>query len=86
MLKNNEPRQACKDPFIYTESLHYSVWAAYTRTDLQLQAAQRGCRDERTARPVGQVVALLPCIQCMHTVRAHVQYMRVQKPTFNACT
>ena len=40
MLKNNEPRQACKDPFIYTEFWHYSVRAAYART--HLQAVQRG--------------------------------------------
>ena len=39
---------------------------------------QRGCRGEHTAR--GTHVALLPCIKCMHTVRAHVQCMHTRPP------
>ena len=58
-----ETRQACKDPFIYTESRRYSVQAAYART--HFQAAQRGCCDERTARGTScSFVAL-------HSMHAH---------------
>ena len=37
---------------------------------------QRSAGAAMNAWHVGQVVALLPCIQCMHTVRALVQCMR----------
>ena len=71
MLKNNEPRQARKDPFIYTESQPYSVLAGYART--HLQAVQCGCRDERTARGTSCSFVALHSIHA----RAHVQCMHV---------
>ena len=45
-----------------------------------LTLKQRSAGAAMNARHVGQVVALLPCIQCMHTVRAHVQCMHSRPP------
>ena len=64
MLKNIELLQACKDPFIYTESWYCSVRAAYART--HLQAAQHGWRNERMGH--GTSCSFVALHSCMHTI------------------